>query len=193
VPTAAPPCGRPGGTFAKPFPSPGPSDHPSGMGAQARATTDHATDIAAVVAMLKTRSPAPIWLIGTTRRSERHLQCVAVRYSPLHWPPKSSPDFSGMPHCTAVARPIAIFVTVSAGADPPSVSGQGCKIQNVILISAAHDPNSVWKCRRQHIRTIGWSRPCCSDLTIWSVSLLRLYIGAAHMRNSTKRQSCHRA
>jgi pimeloyl-ACP methyl ester carboxylesterase len=46
-----------------------PSDHPSGMGAQARATTEHVTDIAAVVAMLKTRSPAPIWLIGTSRGS----------------------------------------------------------------------------------------------------------------------------
>jgi pimeloyl-ACP methyl ester carboxylesterase len=46
-----------------------PSDHPSGMGAQARATAEHVTDIAAVVAMLKTRSPAPIWLIGTSRGS----------------------------------------------------------------------------------------------------------------------------
>jgi len=46
-----------------------PSDHPSGMGAQARATTEHVNDIAAVVAMLKTRSPAPIWLIGTSRGS----------------------------------------------------------------------------------------------------------------------------
>ncbi len=46
-----------------------PSDRPSGMGAQARATTEHVTDIAAVVAMLKARSPAPIWLIGTSRGS----------------------------------------------------------------------------------------------------------------------------
>jgi dienelactone hydrolase len=46
-----------------------PSDHPSGMGAQARTTTEHVTDIAAVVAMLKTRSPAPIWVIGTSRGS----------------------------------------------------------------------------------------------------------------------------
>ena len=45
------------------------SDHPSGMGAQARAAADHVTDIAAVVALLKTRSPAPIWLIGTSRGS----------------------------------------------------------------------------------------------------------------------------
>jgi hypothetical protein len=42
-----------------------PSDHPRGMGAQPRAATEHVTDIAAVVAMLKSRSPAPIWLIGT--------------------------------------------------------------------------------------------------------------------------------
>jgi alpha-beta hydrolase superfamily lysophospholipase len=46
-----------------------PSDHPSGMGAQMRATADHVIDIAAVVALLKTRSPAPIWLIGTSRGS----------------------------------------------------------------------------------------------------------------------------
>lgn len=45
------------------------SDRPTGMGAQARATTEHVADIAAVVAMLKTRSPAPIWLIGTSRGS----------------------------------------------------------------------------------------------------------------------------
>jgi alpha/beta superfamily hydrolase len=46
-----------------------PSDHPSSMGAQWRATADHVTDIAAVVAMLKSRSPAPVWLIGTSRGS----------------------------------------------------------------------------------------------------------------------------
>jgi predicted alpha/beta-fold hydrolase len=46
-----------------------PSDHPSGIGAQARATPQHGTDIAAVVAMLKARSSAPIWLIGTSRGS----------------------------------------------------------------------------------------------------------------------------
>jgi len=46
-----------------------PSDHPNGMGAQARATTDHVTDIAAVVAMLKNRSSTPVWLIGTSRGS----------------------------------------------------------------------------------------------------------------------------
>lgn len=44
-----------------------PSDHLSGMGAQFRATAEHATDIAAVVAMLKSRSPAPVWLVGTSR------------------------------------------------------------------------------------------------------------------------------
>src|SRR5215469_13128216 len=46
-----------------------PSDHPNGMGAQARATTDHVFDIAAVVAMLKNRSSTPVWLIGTSRGS----------------------------------------------------------------------------------------------------------------------------
>jgi alpha-beta hydrolase superfamily lysophospholipase len=44
-------------------------DHPSGTGSQARASTEHVTDFAAVVTMLKTRSPAPIWVIGTSRGS----------------------------------------------------------------------------------------------------------------------------
>ena len=39
------------------------------MGWQQRITADHVTDIAAVVAMLKSRSPAPVWLIGTSRGS----------------------------------------------------------------------------------------------------------------------------
>src|SRR5689334_5292734 len=34
-----------------------------------RITADHVTDITAVVAMLKSRSPAPVWLIGTSRGS----------------------------------------------------------------------------------------------------------------------------
>ena len=46
-----------------------PSDQPSGMGWQFRAGSDHAKDIAAVVAMLKSRSPAPLWLIGTSNGS----------------------------------------------------------------------------------------------------------------------------
>jgi hypothetical protein len=46
-----------------------PSDHTSGMGWQQRITAEHVTDIAAVVAMLKSRSPAPVWLIGTSRGS----------------------------------------------------------------------------------------------------------------------------
>jgi hypothetical protein len=39
------------------------------MGWQQRITADHVTDITAVVAMLKSRSPAPVWLIGTSRGS----------------------------------------------------------------------------------------------------------------------------
>lgn len=46
-----------------------PTDHMAGMGAQFRSTAEHANDIAAVVALLKTRSPAPIWLVGTSRGS----------------------------------------------------------------------------------------------------------------------------
>src|SRR5579883_2378142 len=44
-----------------------PSDHPSGMGAQFRVTGEHATDLAAAVALAKSRSPAPVWLVGTSR------------------------------------------------------------------------------------------------------------------------------
>lgn len=46
-----------------------PSDQPGGMGWQFRLGPDHAKDIAAIVDMLKARSPAPIWLIGTSRGS----------------------------------------------------------------------------------------------------------------------------
>jgi len=44
-----------------------PSDHGSGMGAPFRASAEHATDIAAVIAFLKSKSPAPVWLVGTSR------------------------------------------------------------------------------------------------------------------------------
>lgn len=46
-----------------------PSDHPNGMGPPFRASPQHATDIAAAVALLKSRSPAPVWLIGTSNGS----------------------------------------------------------------------------------------------------------------------------
>lgn len=46
-----------------------PSDQPGGMSWQFRATAEHAKDIAAVVAMLKGRSPLPVWLIGTSNGS----------------------------------------------------------------------------------------------------------------------------
>jgi hypothetical protein len=44
-----------------------PSDHASGMTWPFRASADHAADIAAVVDLAKSRSPAPVWLIGTSR------------------------------------------------------------------------------------------------------------------------------
>jgi hypothetical protein len=46
-----------------------PSDHGGGMPVQFRQSREHATDIAGIVAMLKSRSPAPVWLIGTSRGS----------------------------------------------------------------------------------------------------------------------------
>lgn len=44
-----------------------PSDHGSGMEAAFRASAEHATDLAAVAAFLKSKSPAPVWLVGTSR------------------------------------------------------------------------------------------------------------------------------
>ncbi len=46
-----------------------PSDQANGMSWQFRTGTGHAQDIAAVVAVLKTRSPLPLWLIGTSNGS----------------------------------------------------------------------------------------------------------------------------
>lgn len=46
-----------------------PSDHPNGIGPPFRVTPQHAADIAAAVALLKSRSPAPVWLIGTSNGS----------------------------------------------------------------------------------------------------------------------------
>lgn len=44
-----------------------PSDHTSGMGPPFRAGAEHAQDIAAVIAFLKSKSPVPVWLVGTSR------------------------------------------------------------------------------------------------------------------------------
>ena len=46
-----------------------PSDHADGMTWSFRASADHAADIGAVVDLAKSRSPAPVWLIGTSRGS----------------------------------------------------------------------------------------------------------------------------
>ena len=46
-----------------------PSDHADGMAWPFRASADHAIDIAAVVDLAKSHSPAPVWLIGTSRGS----------------------------------------------------------------------------------------------------------------------------
>jgi predicted alpha/beta-hydrolase family hydrolase len=55
-----------------------PSDHPAGMGPPFRASEQHATDIAAVVALLKGRSPAPLWLVGTSNGSISAAKGAAV-------------------------------------------------------------------------------------------------------------------
>ncbi len=55
-----------------------PSDEPNGMGWQFRASQAHAKDIAAIVAMLKSRSPVPLWLIGTSRGSVSAGNAAAV-------------------------------------------------------------------------------------------------------------------
>jgi pimeloyl-ACP methyl ester carboxylesterase len=46
-----------------------PSDQAGGMSQQFRQSSQHADDIAGVVAMLKHRSPLPVWLIGTSNGS----------------------------------------------------------------------------------------------------------------------------
>ena len=46
-----------------------PSDHANGMGTPFRASMAHATDIAAIVAFLKSSAPVPVWLVGTSRGS----------------------------------------------------------------------------------------------------------------------------
>ena len=43
-----------------------PSDHATGYG-RFRASKDHAADVAAVIASLKTIAPVPVWLVGTSR------------------------------------------------------------------------------------------------------------------------------
>lgn len=46
-----------------------PSDHLSGMGTPFRSGEAQARDTAAVVAFLRSRSPAPVWVVGTSRGS----------------------------------------------------------------------------------------------------------------------------
>lgn len=46
-----------------------PSDQPGGLSTPFRQSSEHADDIAAIVAMLKNRAPVPVWLVGTSRGS----------------------------------------------------------------------------------------------------------------------------
>jgi hypothetical protein len=46
-----------------------PSDQASGLSTPFRQSSEHANDIAGIVAMLKSRSPVPVWLVGTSRGS----------------------------------------------------------------------------------------------------------------------------
>jgi len=46
-----------------------PSDQANGMSQTFRQSSQQADDIAGIIAMLKTRSPTPVWLIGTSRGS----------------------------------------------------------------------------------------------------------------------------
>jgi predicted alpha/beta-hydrolase family hydrolase len=55
-----------------------PSDHPQGMGPPFRASAQHGTDIAAVISLLKTRSPAPLWLVGTSNGSISAAEGAAI-------------------------------------------------------------------------------------------------------------------
>ncbi|HET6308058.1 MAG TPA: alpha/beta fold hydrolase [Rhodopila sp.] len=55
-----------------------PSDHASGMTWPFRASADHAADIGAVVELAKSRSPAPVWLVGTSMGSVSAANGAAV-------------------------------------------------------------------------------------------------------------------
>jgi predicted alpha/beta-fold hydrolase len=46
-----------------------PSDQANGIGTPFRQSSQHAADIAAIIALVKSRSPAPVWLVGTSRGS----------------------------------------------------------------------------------------------------------------------------
>jgi predicted alpha/beta-fold hydrolase len=46
-----------------------PSDQASGLSTTFRQSSEHANDIAGIIAMLKSRAPVPVWLIGTSRGS----------------------------------------------------------------------------------------------------------------------------
>jgi pimeloyl-ACP methyl ester carboxylesterase len=59
-----------------------PSDHPAGMGPPFRASEQHAADITAVVTLLKSRSPAPLWLVGTSNGSISAAEGAAVAGPP---------------------------------------------------------------------------------------------------------------
>ena len=55
-----------------------PSDHPNGMGPSFRASTQHAADIAAIVELLKSRTSARLWLVGTSNGSISAAEGAAV-------------------------------------------------------------------------------------------------------------------
>src|SRR5665213_3607556 len=44
-----------------------PSDQPNGMNDYFRMGTEHATDVAAVIAAMRQRAAVPVWLVGTSR------------------------------------------------------------------------------------------------------------------------------
>ena len=58
-----------------------PSDTPGGMPDGFRAGPDHATDMAAVIALLRKRAAVPVWLVGTSRGTLSAAN-VAVRLGP---------------------------------------------------------------------------------------------------------------
>ncbi len=61
-----------------------PSDHPAGMSIAFRASAEHALDIGAVVDLAKSRSDAPVWLIGTSRGSVSAGNAASVLGKRIH-------------------------------------------------------------------------------------------------------------
>jgi predicted alpha/beta-fold hydrolase len=82
-----------------------PADQGGGLTDLFRASAENATDIAAVIALLKQRSPAPVWLVGTSRGTIS-AAAVAARIGP--------PSVSGLVLTSTVWRALNAVTRLDA-------------------------------------------------------------------------------